>query len=111
MISNDELNLMYESYVSIYQKDIYNYSACKNIAKSLIESKAKFEILSIFGKVKIISSLNDLLKCNERKTIDLSLIGLKSSVGVLYLGKSLSNCKIVYESITGFYRKVIIEIK
>ena len=65
----------------------------------------------IIFKVKVLNNLLNYLKCNERKSIDLTLLTGKSAMGVLMINKNLRPCKIITESITGFYTKVIWEIK
>lgn len=109
-LSIAELNSIYNTYIRLLKKDIYNFSTCVNLSEELIGKRDKYDALSIYGKATIIFNLNLLLKCNERKAIDLSLLELSPNCGVLSMNKKLKNCRIVYESITGYYRKVVFEI-
>lgn len=107
-----ELNWIYDYIIELYSKEIYSFSATQNLLSKLIENKEKYLSLSIFEKNKLIMNLLDFLKCNQRKTIDLTLIGESKSSGTILCSKVLSDeTKIVYESITGYYKKVIYEVK
>lgn len=110
ILTNNELTSLYNYFIALFSKEIYSYSASISISNSLLSNKDKFNELSIFGKIKLLFNLCDFLKCNERKAIDLSLIGQSKNSGVLYQGIKMSNCSIIYESITGFYRKVAYKI-
>jgi hypothetical protein len=74
-LSNDELEKFYSSYIALLSKPVYSFVQSKNIQEKLINNKEKFVNLSIYGKCVLIMKLLDYLKCNERKTVDLSLIG------------------------------------
>lgn len=110
-LSNDECTELYDSLNNILNKEIYAYSASSTISTLLNEQKDFFEKSSIVLKIKVLLNLLNFLKCNERKTIDLTLIFGKSSLGSIRISKRLNPCKIIAESITGFYTKVIWEIK
>ena len=110
ILTNDELISLYNYFITLFSKEIYSYSASISISNNLLSNKDIFNELSIFGKIKLLFNLCDFLKCNERKAIDLSLIGQSKNSGVLYQGNKMSNCSIIYESITGFYRKVAYKI-
>lgn len=110
-ISNDEYLYIYNSLIDIYSKDIYSYSASISLVNKLTNLKEKFTKLSFFGKNKLIMNILDFLKCNLRGMIDLSLIGGSKNSGVMTISKKLKNCKIIFESITGYYNKTVIEIK
>ena len=110
ILTNDELISLYNYLIALFSKEIYSYSASISISNNLLSNKDIFNELSIFGKIKLLFNLCDFLKCNERKAIDLSLIGQSKNSGVLYQGNKMSNCSIIYESITGFYRKVAYKI-
>lgn len=110
-ISNDECNELYNLFIAILSKDIFSYSVSSLISNLLITQKDFFENSSIVFQIKVLLNLLNYLKCNERKSIDLTLISGKSNMGILYLSRKLKPCKIIAESITGFYTKVIWEIK
>ena len=109
-LTEEDIVEFYNDYIAIMEKEIYNYSNIVKIANSLKEKSNNFINLSIFGKCKILSELLTLLKCNERETIDLSLINLSKASGNLSISSTISNCEIIAESITGFYSKVLAKI-
>lgn len=109
-LNSNELLDLYHYFIELFNKPIYSFSASKSISLELQNNENKFNELSIFRKIKILFNLCDFLKCNERKAIDLTLLDLSKNCGILYQGKKLSNCQIIYESITGFYRKVVYKI-
>ena len=106
-LTNEELINFYDEYVKILNKEIYGFSIIKKIAKSLVEKRNQYINLSIFGKCYILLELLTLLKCNESGTSDLRLLDMSKFCGKLTLSPSLSNCKIIIESITGYYTKVL----
>lgn len=109
-IKDDELLNFYNNYILMLKKNIYSFSPSIKIAEYLENNRGKFIDMSIIGKIKLLSNLLDYLKCNERKTIDLTLIGGDKVVGNIRINKKLKDCKIIAESITGFYTKVLKEI-
>ncbi len=109
-LNSNELLDLYHYFIELFNKPIYSFSASKSISLELQNNENKFNELSIFRKIKVLFNLCDFLKCNERKAIDLTLLDLSKNCGILYQGKKLSNCQIIYESITGFYRKVVYKI-
>lgn len=110
ILSNQELDMMYEYFKKLLSKDIYSYSSSTSILKTLTDNNDKYQSLLIIQKAILISNLLDYLKCNERKIIDLSLIGGSKNSGVILISNKLSNCTLYIESITGFYRKVLYKI-
>lgn len=109
-LTNEEILKFYDRYILMLKKKIYSYTTSKNIAKDLEESRDTFINLSVIGQIKLLSNLLNYLKCNGSKSIDLSLIGLKKNAGKIRVSKKLSKCKIITESITGFYTKILKEI-
>lgn len=110
-LSEEELITLYNTFVSIFNKDIYSYSIIVNIGKKLKDKESKFKNLTFFEKTKVLYELCNLLKCNERKTADLKLLDEKNTGTIILSKNNIRNCRFVYESITGFYRKVVYEIK
>ena len=52
-----------------------------------------------------------LLQTNVIQSADLSLIKMAKQAGILYNSKKLkSNMKLISESVTGYYRKVLFEV-
>lgn len=110
-ISENELTKFYNNFIQLLNKELFSYSVSKKISSKLVEKKDVFAKLSILGKNRVVYNLLGFLSCNERNTIDLSLLNLGKNVGTLVLSKKLSNIKIIHQSITGYYEKVVIEIK
>ncbi len=110
-ITNGQLVDFYNDFIKMLKKPVYSYSASLNITKVLEDSYEKFLNYNILGKIKIISNLLLFLKCNQRASIDLSLLGGSKNMGTIYLSNKIKNCKIIAESITGFYTKILKEIK
>lgn len=112
ILKREELIFIYDRLISIFSKEIYSFSASQGIVKKLTEKRNLFLNLSMIEENVVIMNLLDFLKCNQRKTVDLSLLDEAKDVGAIYYSKNLkSPCKIVYESITGFYKKVVFELK
>ena len=110
-INEEEYGYIYDSLIEIYSKDIYSYSTSISLVNKLSDKKDIFNKLSFFGKNLLIMNLLDFLKCNMRGTIDLSLLGESKNSCQMTISKKLKNCKIIFESITGYYSKTVIEIK
>lgn len=110
-ITNKQLIDFYNDFITMLKKRVYAYGASSNIANFLENAYEKFLNINILGKITIISNLLVFLKCNQRSTIDLSLLGGSKNMGTLLISKKLKDCKIIAESITGFYTKVLKEIK
>ena len=106
-LSEDELEQIYDGFADMLARDVYAFGQCSNIRQKMIDGREAFVELSMFGKCVQIMRLLDFLKCNERKAVDLSLIGAENNCGILRVNKKLGQGdRIVFESITGFYRKV-----
>ena len=90
--------------------NVYDYSNIKNICENL--SKVNLIDYSLKDLIKICTELLNLLQTNARKSADLKLIGLSSNSGILLHSKTISNnSKFISESITGYYKKVLFEVK
>jgi hypothetical protein len=110
-ILSSELDKLYEDIKTLYSKPIYNYSIISSLVASLDDKTNTFNALSMIGKIYTLNELINLLKCNTRKTADLSLIGLAEAAGVLKISNKLSNCQLISQSITGYYEKVIYKVE
>ena len=104
----NEINELYEEIIRKFNSKTYCYSNILNIGNLLIENNSKFLDLNIGEKLLLINELLGLLKVNERKTADLTIIGGKKTAGVIKISEKLhKGQKIIYESVTGFYNKVV----
>ena len=92
----------------VYSKNIYSFSIIKTIINN-IDLNEEYQIIDL---ITICHNLLDLLKTNERKLADLSLIKMSKNSGQLALSKKMKpGMKFVWKSITGYYKKVIYEVK
>lgn len=112
-ISLADLDYLYDKIHSMFSKDIYAFSNIRNIyskmPNKLDDSFAKDDYKT---KLYLINQLLGLLKTNERKSADLTSIGLSKNSGImLYNIKLIPGLKIVNYSITGLKKKVIYEVK
>ncbi len=98
---------------TMYQKPIYQYSVIQKIFREInINHSEAFKTLDFEKLIELIYQLLSLLKTNERKTADLEYFGGKKKTGKLYFNSILENgTKFIAESPTGYYRKVLFEVK
>ncbi|MCR4661801.1 MAG: type II CRISPR RNA-guided endonuclease Cas9 [Clostridia bacterium] len=109
VLTDSDLFVLFKDIKLLFSKDIYSFTIIRSISQKMDEKV--FEVLSLDGKIKLLSSLLDLLKTNERKLADLSSIGLSKQSGVLKISKTLKPGQLfVSESITGFYKKTLFEV-
>lgn len=107
LTKNEVLNL-YQFIKMLYQKDIYSYSAIKAIYASLEQFDTTTASTADLAKLEY--NLLQLLKTNERKRVDLTIIGMSKNTGVICCQNTLfPKYKILWQSITGYYRKVLFE--
>ncbi|CDC44361.1 cRISPR-associated endonuclease Csn1 family [Firmicutes bacterium CAG:449] len=108
VLTLQETNKLLDDIFNMYSKKIYSYSSIKTI----IENKNKTINLSFLDKIIVCSELLYLLKTNERKSADLQLLGQSKDSGILKISKNLPiGTKLIEESYTGYYKKVIYEVK
>lgn len=110
IILNDvELEQLYQEVKNMYQKDIYSYSNITKISSSLPDD---LTMLNLKDKIYTLNELLKLLKTNERKIADLTKIGLSKFSGTLSCSRTLtSGTRIIAESVTGYYSKILFEVK
>ena len=114
-LAQDEVIQVYDYFIQLLDKPIYTAlsNQCSSISSLLKEKKQSFDDLPLIDKesgndkCKLIMNLLNFLECNTVKRIDFSLLGGAKAAGSLNINKKLKDCDIVFESITGFYRKVI----
>lgn len=109
ILTNDEVSELLENIKKLYSKNIFNFSATSVILSTISLYEGE---LSIYDKITLANQLLQFLKTNERKIIDLSIIGGLKNLGTMRIGKSLKKgMKFISESITGYYKKVLFEVK
>lgn len=109
-VYNDELYKMYDIIIKKLKKDILSEFSNLNKISQTLESeeiRENFKQLSMYKKVYTLLEMLKLTKCT-RELSDLSLLSMGANSGILKITKSFTpSMRIVNESITGFYRKVI----
>lgn len=109
-ITKKDLEILYESIEKKLNSPlIENISGAKIIGKNIADPlvKAKFDALPICSKIFVVS---ELLKAvgTTRELSNLLLVGLKKTSGCNVISKyALDGCRIVNQSITGFFTKVV----
>lgn len=101
-----ELISLLKEIINVYSKNIYSYPRILVIIKSINNyENYNFKIL-----LTLCNELLKLLKTNERKTCNLKI--KSSNSGNLTINKKLVfGMKLVSESVTGYYKKVLYEVK
>lgn len=87
----------------------YKYSVIQDLHNKI--EGCNLNEFAITDLIAICSELLLLLKTNERKMADLKLIGASTNSGKLAISQKLiPETKIVAESVTGYYKKVLFEV-
>lgn len=109
ILTEEEIDNLINRILQMYATATYNYG---NIVSLIDTIENNFQSLKLSTKIEVINELLKLLKTNERKLADLTKIGLSKQSGVLQINKKLSKgTKIILESYTGYYKKVLYEVK
>ena len=109
ILTKEEIDNLINRILQMYATATYNYG---NIMSLIDNIENNFPSLKLSTKIEVINELLKLLKTNERKLADLTKIGLSKNSGVLKINKKLSKgTKIILESYTGYYKKVLYEVK
>ena len=107
-LMKNELELLLQEILTMYTKEMYFYSSLSKIFDNIKDVK-NYDFKTLFT---LSSELLNVLKTNDRKLCNLSCIGLSKDFGTLKIGKNLNKgMKFLSESITGYYKKVIYEVK
>lgn len=108
LVKDEVINLLY-NIKKIYSRDIYDFSIIHSAVEKLDDRINDFVILDL---VTLSFELLRLLKTNAREEANLSLIGEKSNCGSISMSSSLSKgMRFIIESPTGYYKKVLFEVK
>ena len=93
----------------IYLRDIYDYSIVHS-AMNLIDDKIKD--FSVTDLINLVNEFLKILKTNSRESANLQLIGMSKNSGILTMSKTLKKgMRFIIESPTGYYKKVLFEVK
>lgn len=103
-LTDDELNKVYDELIIQMSKNIYDIYL--RIKGELVNRREKFISLNMIYKIQVLTEIIKLFS-GKRKTADLRFIGMAKKVGNLRIGKKDFKGKIINESITGYFTKVI----
>lgn len=107
-ITNEELRNLLAEIMNIYSKNIYSYSPITKLL-DIIDLDKKYDFKTLFT---LCNELLKILKTNERKLCDLKIINQSPNYGTLLISKKLKpGMKFIAESVTGYYKKVLYEVK
>lgn len=106
-ITLEEMNALFKEIIKKYRLKIFSYSAIKL-------DKLNDKIIEEFDVTKLIELNNELLKLlqtNVTNAVNLNVIGLSSNSWKITANKKLKpGMKLIAESVTGYYRKVLFEV-
>lgn len=108
-ITKASIDKLIEALKNMYKKEIFNF----NLSSTLFEKLSQIDSysLDLVQSIYLISELLNLLKTNERKSANLTQIGLAKSFGIITHNKKfVSGCKFITESPTGYYRTILFEV-
>lgn len=111
-LTKQELLSLFECIKEMYNKKIYAFSSILKLVENIIKKDEKVKSMNIIELVNVIFEELKLLKTNERSSADLTSIGLAKSFGIFTISKTLTGgMKFIHESVTGYYQKVLYEVK
>ena len=113
-LMQNELDTLYSKILSHFNNNIFSFYSCYSMLNLFLNNDDeinKIHNLNMFSFSYLIGQLINLLEC-RRLTGDFEMIGGSPSTGTLLCPAKLpKGIKIVYESITGFYSKIVWENK
>lgn len=110
ILSKNELLKLLNEIKLKFSKSVYKFSVIINIVEKL--NAITVDSFNLLELIKINNELLKLLQTNTRKLADLKLIGMSSNSGALTLSKKLkTGMKFLSESVTGYYEKLLYEVK
>ena len=107
-LSIKDNKILYGEIIRQLDKNIYQNLNLASVGEYLRDNFEKFENLSIFNQAELL--YNVMRRVSPGATLtDLTLIGGKASAGFISLGKNITDkqIKLVQESCTGLYKKII----
>lgn len=102
-LTGTEIKMVINQLFGLFSKELYAYSTLNSL---LNKRDFDFDSLEIDSLFLFAMQLLSYLKTNERKIIDMSYIGLTKNFGIIVIS-NVEGCKLVSESVTGYYRKVL----
>ncbi len=107
-ITEENTLKLYDVLVEKLDSEVYKGLNIKGQVPFLKESRDSFISLTLEERCKVIIEVLHLMQCNSTPS-DFTLIGGKPTVGKVTINKFIQdkNVKIIYQSPTGYYRKVI----
>lgn len=111
-IYREELIALLNKIVEMYKKKIYKYSVIQKVLNAVESHFNEIKSFEIKTLIYLTTELLQLLKTNVRQSADLTAIGESKQSASLTIGKALhKGMKFISESVTGYYSKVIYEVK
>ena len=106
-ITKKNLDDLLQEITQILSKNIYSYSIYSNLCENI----QKYEYTNMVDYCTLVFNLLKLLQTTSSQTADLTTIGLSKNYGKLTISKTLKpGMKIISESVTGYYSKVLFEV-
>ena len=108
ILTNEELNIIFNELIRLYSKKVYSYSNILSISQYL--SSITIDI-TLDKKIFVCYEMLKLLQTNSRQSANLKDLGLSVNSGILTISKKLKpKMKLISESPTGYYSKVLFEV-
>ena len=110
IIKNEDLNKLVKNILNKFTNKKYSFGTIEGLNTNIDINKILN--LTITDKIYVINELLQLLKTNSKGSADLSLIGLSKNSGCMSISRNLKpGMKLISESVTGYYSKVLFEVK
>lgn len=107
-LNKEELQLLLREILLMYSKKIYSYSTLSDIFE-VIKLDYDYDFKTLFT---LCNELLKILKTNERKACNLKCVNLPENACRFSMNKKMNpGVKFISKSITGYYKKVLYEVK
>jgi CRISPR-associated endonuclease Csn1 len=109
-ITKNDFVQLYDVFLKKLSSEPYsNLPTIDNIFANLKEKRSYFEELSLSEQCEVLYQILHLMQCNKTSA-DFTLLGLSANSGKMRMANNFTvdgNIKIIYQSPTGYYKKVI----
>jgi CRISPR-associated endonuclease Csn1 len=109
-ITKNDFIQLYDVFLKKLSSEPYsNLPTIDNIFANLKEKRSYFEELSLSEQCEVLYQILHLMQCNKTSA-DFTLLGLSANSGKMRMANNFTvdgNIKIIYQSPTGYYKKVI----
>lgn len=108
ILKKEEVINLFNELNRMYNKEIYSFNSIITLKNNI----DKCYELSLKEMINVLSEMLKLIKTNERKEANLKILNLAEHFGIITINKKLKlGMKFISESITGYYKKVLYEVK